>query len=120
MTPQERAAEGVVTEPETPDEAYMRLLAQPLSERIAELEQDQAANDWPRLLSSPEVTLYIEHLRELRARRRAMKRDPDDNLNAPADLCTCAESVSRQMRCGPVSHGCPMHPPRVGACEAGP
>jgi hypothetical protein len=47
-------------------------------------------------------------LRELRARRIAAGREPDDELNAPADMCCCGHCLV-----GPKPEfrdGCPLHP----------
>jgi hypothetical protein len=47
-------------------------------------------------------------LRELRARRVAAGREPDDEANAPADMCCCGHCLV-----GPKPEfrdGCPLHP----------
>jgi hypothetical protein len=51
-------------------------------------------------------------LRELRARRIAMGREPDDEVNAPADMC-CCNDWPRPPDYEPepqFADGCPLHP----------
>jgi hypothetical protein len=48
-------------------------------------------------------------LRELRARRLAMGREPDDERNAAADMCCCHVCLHGAAP-PPFADGCPMHP----------
>lgn len=73
--------------------------------------------------SCPAVRLTVpadqaEHLakllRELRARRIAMGREPDDELNAWADMC-CCRGLPRVVPAVVFRDGCPMHPGPVAA-----
>jgi hypothetical protein len=98
--------------PETIDERYERnLRATRLSDQIDTL-QRVVDSDMPRLVLHPaQVRLILDQLRELRARRIAAGRDPDDERNAAADMCRCG-------RAGPewwskaMAAGCPVHPER--------
>ncbi len=81
-------------EPETPGEAYDRLLRETrLSDQIAELQEALDAAGPPPVLgymfTGTQLRIVIDQLHELRARRVAMGRDPDDELNATADLDAC-------------------------------
>lgn len=77
---------------------------------IAARREEGLEPHWQDLAAAENHERAAVWLRELRARRIADGREPDDEVNAPADMCCCSASVSRQMRCGPVSHGCPLHP----------
>lgn len=48
-------------------------------------------------------------LRELRARRIAMGREPDDERNAAADMCCCNVCL-QGAPAAQFRDGCPMHP----------
>lgn len=48
-------------------------------------------------------------LRELRARRIAMGRPPDDERNAAADLCCCGPGLQRWRGLRELGY-CPVHP----------
>jgi hypothetical protein len=49
-------------------------------------------------------------LRELRARRIAACREPDDEVNAPADMCCCPEWHPDRAAMLRAAGGCPLHP----------
>jgi len=83
---------------ETFDEAVERLRRETrLSKQIEELAGyvDKARRNVSRrlyLLSGEQLALLVGQLRELRGRRVAMQREPDDEVNAPADLaCPCGQ-----------------------------
>lgn len=49
--------------------------------------------------------------RELRARRIAMGREPDDEMNAPTDMCCCGRQFADGWARPPQFwDGCPLHP----------
>jgi hypothetical protein len=105
-------------DPETPDEAYERLMREMrLSARIEEWEDVLAETQAspPKLgylLSGTELQMLIGQLRELRARRVAMGREPDDEVNAPADMSCCRDwPRPADYEPGPqFADGCPLHP----------
>lgn len=100
---------------ETFDEVVEKLRRETrLSEQIEELTGyvDAARKSVPRLLhlfSGEQLAVLRDQLRELRARRVAMRRKPDDEANAPTDMCCCNVCLqgapARQFR-----DGCPLHP----------
>jgi hypothetical protein len=97
-----------MTGPETPDEAYERLLRETrLGEYIREL-QGVLGSYSLYVVSKTELQMLIGQLRELRAHRVSMGREPDDEANAPADMCCCGHCLV-----GPKPEfrdGCPLHP----------
>jgi hypothetical protein len=96
-------------DPETPDEAYERLLRKTrLSDQIEELE-GALGKLRLYLLAPAQLMLVIGQLRELRARRIAMGREPDDEANAPADMCCCNVCL-QGAPAAQFRDGCPLHP----------
>lgn len=74
---------------------------------------DRLSRPLPPRISVPEhqQRQLVGLLRELRARRIAMGRDPDDERNGPADLCCCGdECVPFDSGLPAVPMACPIHP----------
>jgi hypothetical protein len=95
---------------ETIDEAYERLRREGrLSEQIADLQGGLDEGFEMFALHPAQVRVIIDQLRELRARRIAMGREPDDEANAPADMCVCNVNLHGAGR-PPFDDGCPLHP----------
>jgi hypothetical protein len=98
-----------MTGPETPDEAYERLLRETrLGEYIREL-QGVLGSYSLYVVSKTELQMLIGQLRELRAHRVSMGREPDDEANAPADMCCCNVCL-QGAPARPFVGGCPLHP----------
>lgn len=80
-----------------------------LSQQIEELERAAASDLSVYLLSRAQFGVLIDQLRELRARRIAMGRAPDDEVNAAADMCYCYTWHGGKLSRSDGGE-CPLHP----------
>lgn len=82
---------------------------------VRSLRESAAEDDRYRVLAE-DAERDLGWLLELRARRKAMGREPDDERNAAGDLCRCGEVEPRPVGEAWMRHvvgpgdGCPMHP----------